>query len=140
MIRYVYIAGPLTGITPVDYLRNVRNMIEQGLRLMREGFVPFIPALDLLIFLHPTAEPITDQVIKEYSASWLELCDAVLLVGDWKSSKGVAQEIKMANFLRIPVFTSLSELLRARKRERKVTYGMQNSRARKKMPKLQVPA
>lgn len=118
-IRRVYIAGLLTpkgiwSVNPaIDYLRNVSNMIRAGLDIFFAGFVPFIPALDLQLFLSlEKDEYITEPMIKRYSKDWLEVCDAVLLTEGWKKSSGTLAEIEFAKERDIPVFESLKELIK----------------------------
>jgi len=123
-IKRVYVAGLLTprGIwsanLAIDYIINVRNMVRVGIELFHAGFVPFVPALDFTIFLLlREGEHITEPMIKRYSKDWLEACEAVLLTKGWKNSKGALKEIKYAKTLKIPVFKSIEELIKATKNE-----------------------
>lgn len=117
LIKRVYVAGLLTprGIWSsnhaIDYIMNVRNMIRVGIEVFKAGFVPFIPALDFLVFLLlRDKERITEFMIKRYSKDWLEVCEAVLLTKGWQKSTGTLAEIKRAEELNIPVFKSIKEL------------------------------
>lgn len=53
----IYVAGPLTprGVwnknPAIDYLANVRNMVSVGVRLLKYAYFPFVPALDMMLFL-----------------------------------------------------------------------------------------
>jgi len=123
-IKRVYVAGLLTprgmwSANPaIDYLANVRHMIRTGLDVLFAGFVPFIPALDLQLFLAlKENERITEPMIKRYSKDWLEACEAVLLTPGWKKSSGTLAEIEFAKEKGIPVFESLEELLKASEEE-----------------------
>lgn len=117
MIKRVYVAGLLTprGIWStnhaIDYLMNMRNMIRAGIEVFHAGLVPFIPALDALIFLLlREGETITEPMIKRYSKDWLEVCDAMLLTEGWRKSTGTLKEIEFAEKHGIPVFKSIEEL------------------------------
>jgi len=124
-IKRVYIAGLLTprghwSVNPaIDYLANVRNMIRVGKEVFFAGFVPFIPALDLQIFLAlDEKEFITEPMIKRYSKDWLEVCDAILLTEGWRKSRGTLLEIEFAKERKIPIFESLDDLIKAAEKEK----------------------
>jgi len=121
-IQRIYVAGLLTpkGINSthpaIDYLGNVRNLIRASLDVLFAGFDPFCPALDFLYFLSlKDGEFITEAMIKRFSKSWLEACDAVVLTPGWKKSSGTIAEIRFAKDRGIPVFKSLDELKMATK-------------------------
>ena len=56
-------------------------------------------------------QPITEGMIKRYSKSWLEVCDAVLLTPGWQKSLGTIAEIEHAKKYNIPVFANLEDLV-----------------------------
>ena len=116
-IKRVYVAGLLTpkgfySVNPgIDYLMNVRAMVRQGIEVFKLGLVPFVPAMDFVMFLLLREdERITEPMIKRYSKDWEEVCDCVLLTPGWKKSKGTLAEIKYAEKLGIPVFETLQDL------------------------------
>lgn len=102
-IRFVYVAGPLTG----DQLVNIRLAIDAADSLRREGFIPFVPHLNgLWYFVYPNDY----EEWLRMDLLWLEKCDAVLrLDGD---SKGADREVKHAKERGIPVFYSMQDLMR----------------------------
>lgn len=102
MIARIYIAGPYT---KGDVARNVRNAYEAANQLADLGFAPFVPhATHFWHMLFP----------REYEF-WLELdnqflpcCAAVLrLPGE---SDGADKEVKLAQSLGLPIFTSVEAL------------------------------
>lgn len=116
-IKRVYVAGLLTpkgtwSINPaIDHLANVRHMVRAGIEVFKAGFVPFIPALDFLLFLSlHEGEVITEPMIKRYSKDWLAVCDAMLLTEGWRQSRGTLIEIEFAKERNIPIFESIEEL------------------------------
>lgn len=118
-IKRIYIAGLLTPVgvwsqnPAIDYLMNVRNMVRLGIEALLAGFDPFVPALDFAMFLLLREdERITEPMIKRYSASWIEACDAVLLVKGWRKSAGTKKEIELAKRLNIPVFESIEDMVK----------------------------
>ncbi len=123
-IKRVYIAGLLTprgtwSVNPaIDYLANICHMIRAGIDVFKAGFVPFIPALDALIFICLyEGEIITEPMIKRYSKDWLEICDAVLLTKGWRQSTGTLAEIEYAKERNIPVFETIEALKKASEEE-----------------------
>lgn len=118
-VRRVYIAGLLTPRgrwsknLAIDHLINQRKMIRQALEALFAGFDPFVPAFDHQFWMVMSDnEVITEAMIKRYSKSWLEVCDAVVLTPGWQQSSGTLAEIKHAEALGIPVFKSLGELVK----------------------------
>ena len=98
----VYIAGP---ISKGPYWINVRNGIEAGHAVRKEGMIPFIPHLDFLwVLLHPE---ITWEENLEYDEQVILRCDAMLrLPGE---SKGADREEAFAKQNAIPVFHDIRD-------------------------------
>ena len=118
-IKRVYIAGKLsdsgdTGRSPskvvCEYITNLSNMLFGADDLVMLGFFPYVPRLDFLIGLYGGAWP--EHRYRDLSMSFLEVCDAVLVISE---SDGVKAEIERANELGILVFYSLEELRRYNK-------------------------
>jgi hypothetical protein len=116
-IKRIYVAGLLTprgmwSINPaIDYLLNVRNMIRAGIELLLAGYDPFIPALDFSMFLElRDDERITEPMIKRFSKSWLEVCDAIYLTKGWQQSSGTLVELEVSRKLGQPSFESIEEI------------------------------
>ena len=122
-IQKIYVAGLLTprGVwssnLAIDHLINQRKMIRQALDVFFAGFDPFVPAFDRQFWMvMRDDERITEAMIKRYSKTWLEACDAMLLTPGWKKSDGTRQEIEHALKKGIPVFKNLKELKRVAKK------------------------
>ena len=116
-IKRVYVAGLLTPKNfynqnpAIDYLFNMRAMIRQGIEVMKLGLSPFIPALDFMVFLMLREdETLTEEMIKQHSLHWEEVCDCILLTPGWKHSKGTLAEIEFAKKIGIPVFENIYQL------------------------------
>ena len=123
--RRVYIAGLLTprgywSANPaIDYIISCREMTRWGLKALLAGFDPFVPAFDQQFWMvMREGEFITEPMIKRYSKSWLEVCDAMILTPGWWKSLGALAEIKLAEKLGIPVFKSLDKLIQYEKEEK----------------------
>jgi len=117
-IKHVYVAGLITprGVysanLAIDHLTNQRKMVRIGFEVFQAGFDPFVPVFDHQFWMVMNdGEYITEGMIKRYSKSWLEVCDAVLLTPNWQKSEGTLAEIKHAEKLGIPVFKKIEDLI-----------------------------
>ena len=118
MIRRIYVAGSITPYPsehPVfGFLSNIARGIRASLDLLLKGYSPFCPFLDFQYwFFLRNDETITEKMIKELSMTWLEVCDAVLVLSKYRKSQGTLAEIAKARELKIPVFYSLDDLIDA---------------------------
>lgn len=110
-MKKIYIAGPMSDGSCINFLANIRKGIRVSVELLLLGYAPFSPFIDFQFFLAlRNNEQITGEHIKEYSMEWLEVCDAVLVLYDFKNSVGTIAEIAKAMKLEIPIYYSLEEL------------------------------
>ena len=116
-IKKVYVAGLLTprgawsANLAIDHLINQRKMTRYALDVFFAGYDPFVPAFDHQFWMVMNDDEfITEAMIKRYSKTWLEACDAMVLTPGWQKSTGTLIEIKHAEERGIPVFKSLGEL------------------------------
>jgi nucleoside 2-deoxyribosyltransferase len=107
----VYVAGPYSSDNVLGVLSNIRKGINKSYVLLQQGFAPFSPWLDYHFVLEDYTNDLTVQDFYEYSMEWLRVSDAVLVQGNWQSSKGTIAEIKEAETLGIPVFHDLTKLI-----------------------------
>jgi hypothetical protein len=98
----IYVAGPYT---KGDVVVNVREAIITGNNLRSLGHTPFIP--HLTHFWHLLV-PHEIEYWYAYDMEWLEQCDAVFRIGG--ESKGADAEVKRAQELGKPIYTSFMEL------------------------------
>lgn len=118
-IQRVYIAGILSKAhgyysknTAINYLIACREMTKWGVKALFAGYDPFVPAFDRHFWeVLEEGQAITEAMIKRYSKSWLEVCDAVVLTPGWQQSLGTLAEIKRAEEHGIPVFEGLDKLI-----------------------------
>jgi hypothetical protein len=101
--KKVYIAGPYT---KGDVALNVRVAIEAADRVLKAGFIPFLP--HVTHFWHLVCPGPYEQWI-DYDLEWLPACDALIrLPGE---SKGADGEVKRAIELGIDVFFGVDSFL-----------------------------
>ena len=101
-IKYVYVAGPITGEGHVAH--NVRNAVHVGDVLFRCGYTPFIPHLDVFWNM---VYPKPNESWLKWDFAWLEKCDALFRL----SGVSPGADLEHAKKLGIPVFYDLSELI-----------------------------
>mgnify|MGYP000476128865 CR=1 FL=1 len=105
----IYIAGPYSaGPNGLDYMgieANIAKAREAAKWLVENGFYFFCPHLNSAHF-ECIAPDVPVQTWYDLDIRLLKACDAMLLVGAWESSKGVAKEIEVARDVGIPVFTA----------------------------------
>lgn len=118
-MKRIYIAGPLgprqvgvgAGTLAIEYLMNVRTMVQAAVECIDRGWSPFCPGLDFTYFISlPDGKVISEDKIKGVSMAWVEVCDALLLVGDWTKSRGALSERDRAIERGIPIYSSLQNV------------------------------
>lgn len=106
-----YSTGPKSGL--IASLNNIRVGLQTGWRLVKIGFIPFIPWLDFLLAL---VGPLTVKEFQDYTIEWLPCCDCVLRLPGWHCSKGALREIEEAERLGLPIFDRFKDLRMFRKK------------------------
>jgi len=88
----------------------MRRGIQMAIEVLRAGFAPFCPWTDYHYRL--MSEGVTREMYHAQSIAWLEASDAVLVLENSEDSAGTQKEIARARELGIPVYHSLSQLIR----------------------------
>ena len=94
----IYCAGP---ISKGNVEENITRGIEAGVRMLKDGLVPYIPHLNGKLRQY---EPFEDwnEGILDYEMQWLDTCDVLYrLAGE---SVGAEIEVRYARSIGIPVF------------------------------------
>jgi len=108
----VYVAGAYSSDNVMGVLENMRKGMRISTDVLVAGYAPFCPWLDYQFNLMlRDNESLTINDFYEYSMSWLDVSDVVLVVPGWENSKGTITEIERAEQQGIPVYYSL-ELLK----------------------------
>jgi len=107
----VYIAGPLSADTREKMLTNVEQAVLVGNKVRKLGHQPYVP--HLMFF--------ADEILQRDGCNiawydwvredlyWLETCDALLMQGDWRESKGSWVEYIVAKHIGLTVFESFDD-------------------------------
>ena len=101
--KRIYVAGPYAHPDPVI---NTRNAILAGEELVRRGYTPYIPHLNMLWH---TVAPHEPDFWYAYDLEWLPCCQGLLRLPG--ASTGADREVEHAKVLGIPVYHSIEELI-----------------------------
>lgn len=94
----VYITGPISS----DPFEGAHNAMRWGKRMVADGLAPYVPHLDVFMFLTSPPEPVTWNAFLEWDLEWSTLAEAMFwLPGE---SKGAELELAVAAGLQVPVF------------------------------------
>jgi hypothetical protein len=115
MIR-VYVAGKYNDNNIISVLENMRLGIRACTELILKGYAPFCPWVDFHYSLMlREGELLGKEIYHAHSLKWLEVSDCVLALPNYRNSDGALNEIKRAEYLGIPVYYSVEELLKESK-------------------------
>ena len=111
--KLIYIAGPMTprgkrsdtDNVAIEYLLNIRDLIDAGRDLIAKGYAPYTPGLDYGYFLSlQPGQVISEEDIKSVSMAFLEACDCAVFLPRWNTSVGSEEELARCWELGMPVF------------------------------------
>ena len=105
----VYIAGPYRAATPEAVDANIATARDAMATLLKLGHIPFCPHTMTAAFERHYPE-IPDEAYLETDLVWLEACDAIVMVGEWRASSGATAELERARELGLRVFLSEHEI------------------------------
>ena len=114
-MKKVYVAGLYSGSDGHNSseefrLKNTQVAIEAGRQLIKLGFIPYIPHLSHYVHSGWT-DPVDPHVWYELDLEWMVMCDAVLLLPNWKESSGAQAERALAKYLGMPVFEDIDDVI-----------------------------
>lgn len=107
-MRLIYIAGPFRGASAWDIEQNIRRAEESGLEVARLGAMPIVPHA-MTRYWHGVAG-VPESFWLRGTIEMLRRADAVLLIAEWRASRGSVAERAEAERLGIPVFESACDL------------------------------
>jgi O-glycosyl hydrolase len=105
----IYIAGPYSAPTLEEKLENTNKAIMAGIKVLIKGHYPYIPHLTHYVdlFAYEKGIPLKWEDYIDWDLTWLELCDALLFLGD---SRGARIELEYAKKLGKYIFYSVDEI------------------------------
>jgi hypothetical protein len=105
----IYIAGPYSAPTLEEKIANTNKAIMAGIQVFLKGHYPYIPHLTHYVdlFAHERGIPLKWEDYMDWDFTWLELCDALLFLGD---SRGARLELEYAKELGKYVFYRIDEI------------------------------
>jgi hypothetical protein len=103
-VKLVFIAGPYTAPTAWDIEQNIRNAESVAYKIAMGGGMPVCPHSNTRFF-HGLLTP---EFWYEGTLSLLRRCDAVMMFGMWRESKGARLEYDEARRLNLCVFDKIS--------------------------------
>ena len=110
-MKRIYIAGAYSADNVISVLDNMREGMRLATKVLLLGYSPFVPWFDFHFQLMLRGdEKLTIKDYYRYSIDWLEVSDAILIIPNWKRSKGTIAEIEKAKELKIPIFYDISIL------------------------------
>lgn len=119
MKKRIYVAGPLSpkgrradaSHPAIEYLFNVRDMVQFSVALMLKGWSVYCPAIDFQLFLGlPQGAVVDEPMIKAMSLDWLEVSDAIFMMPGWEKSTGSVEELRLAADLGLDEYYRLEDV------------------------------
>jgi hypothetical protein len=105
MLR-VYVAGPIRARNNWEVEQNIRRAEGWALEIIRAGAAPHCPHTQDRHFIGVMPE---EHFLKQ-DLAWLEVSDAIFMVGDWRRSAGSVGEYEFARENDIPIFEDFGAL------------------------------
>lgn len=110
----IYIASPYTNPVPARVEKNVKRAMEAAVCLIQAGAVVFCPHWTHFLVPHLGEELRFDHEFwMKQDLPWLDVCDGVVFLRGWSSSKGCLREFNHAQSTcgRIRIFQDLEECI-----------------------------
>jgi hypothetical protein len=101
----------LGGNNGVEYIDNMKRMLDVALVVLEKGHLPYIPCLDFLLSLRSKKKWKYDDYYN-FNKPWIEVCDALLFVAP---SNGTLKERDYARRIGKIIFMDVKEIKRCSK-------------------------
>lgn len=105
----VYISGPMTATAHKSIEQHTAAGVDTFLRLMKHGVPAFCPHLGGAFPSVWTA--LTHDEWCAYDEAMIDRCTHLLMIGDWRHSKGACREYDYATAKGLPICYSVDDLL-----------------------------
>ena len=110
-MKTIYVAGPLSGPTPDDVMKNVEFGMYYGAALIAKGWAPFVPHLFEFLDKYQADGyqdgriPYEKWMVMDFE--WIRRCDALFLIAP---SPGANRELSLAETLGKPIYRCMDEV------------------------------
>lgn len=104
----VYLSGPITPWGDQTVEMNVAVAVDYFCELIRYGIPAIAPQLGAAF---PSCHEIDYRIWMEYDFAVIDKCTHMLMLPNWKESKGATEELGYAVAHNIPISYSIQELL-----------------------------
>ena len=104
----VYISGPISPSNGLIVERNVVNALEVFFDLSRRRIPAFCPHIQAI---YPSAHQIDYRLWMDYDLAVIDRCTHMLMLENFRESKGALEEMAYAVKIKIPIAYSINELL-----------------------------
>jgi len=108
----VYVAGSYSADNVLAVLQNIGRGEKACAELFRLGFAPFCPWHDKSYVIDNPDVEFKIEDFYEYSNSWLEVSEIMLVLPDSSESGGTAREIEIARARGMAVCYSIDEVVK----------------------------
>lgn len=98
-MKLAYVAGPYRAKTPLDILKNVHAAGEVALKYWRLGYAVICPHKNTALFDGQA----DDDVWLKGDIEMLRRCDVVVMMANWRESRGATAEHAIAIAHNIPI-------------------------------------
>ena len=95
MTRKAYVVGAYSALSREKKSENANKAREAGIKLIKDGYLPFVPHLNFFCF----EEELKEKKIMKCCEEWLKECDVVYAIKGWSASIGSCKEIELAEKL-----------------------------------------
>lgn len=111
-MKRVYLAGSYSAGNVLGVLKNIGRGEYYAAKLFMAGFAPFCPWHDKSYVMSNWDKEFTIPMFYNYSMSWLEVSDYLVVLSGYEDSKGTLKEIKRAKKLGIPVYYDVDKFIK----------------------------
>ena len=102
----IYVAGPLGGRNGVEYINNMKRMLDTALAIRKKGHHTYVPCLDLLMGLR-SEENWSYEEYYDYNFPWIDVCEGLFYIAP---SRGADLELEYAKEKDKIIFYELDEV------------------------------
>ncbi len=107
-MKRIFIGGKYNDTDIVKCLNNIRKGQRAAVEVLQAGMAPFCPWLD---YQYGLIADIPIEAYRDFTLTFLDVCDAALFLPNWKDSPGAKVEVERCYRLHIPVFYDMKTLI-----------------------------